>query len=41
MKEQLKIQWFKFRYVFFFSAVKVKKLDIIYDKLGTISLQTK
>ena len=28
MKEQLKIQWFKFRFAF--SAIKVKKLDVSY-----------
>ena len=28
MKEQLKIQWFKFRFVF--SAVKMKKMDVSY-----------
>ena len=28
MKEQLKLQWFKFRFAF--SAVKVKKLDVSY-----------
>ena len=38
MKEQLEIQWFKFRFAF--SAVKVKKIGcIIYHTLDKISAQ--